>query len=441
MFARDNHFYGSDTMEYSFRKENICDGVQLCTIRADGFKTACASVSFVMPLSDKASLYALIPSILIHSSKDYPQITDIEKKLAHLYGAEIAADVTKTGEHQVIKFEIACIDDRFALDGESISDECCQLLFDLIFKPKLVDGVFDSEVIESEKRLLCERLLAETTDKKLYAKRRCEEIMFADEIFGINRLGTLEAINAATPETVFDAYKEVIQSADITVCVSGGKFSQIKALINKNLGALERSVIKSHTLYVEKACDISYVKEQQDVKQGKLVLGFRLGMTDVSDNYAARRVMVDLFGGSPSSKLFTVVREKMSLCYYCSARMLRHKGVMFVQCGIESSNEEKTKAAILAQLDAIKSGDFTDDDIKASVRALEDAFKSVSDSAESLESWFTSQIISNDFLYPEDFIKDFKNVTREDIIKAASEVTLDTVFMLEGTAQGGEDDV
>lgn len=427
-------------MEYSFRNENICDGVQLCTIRADGFKTACASVSFVMPLSDKASLYALIPSILIHSSKDYPQITDIEKKLAHLYGAEVAADVTKIGEHQVIKFEIACIDDRFALDGESISDECCQLLFDLIFKPRLVDGVFDSEVIESEKRLLCERLLAETTDKKLYAKRRCEEIMFADEIFGINRLGTLEAINAATPETVFDAYKEVIQSADITVCVSGGKFSQIKALINKNLSSLERSVIKSQTLYVEKACDVSYVKEQQDVKQGKLVLGFRLGMTDVSDNYAARRVMVDLFGGSPSSKLFSVVREKMSLCYYCSARMLRHKGVMFVQCGIESSNEEKTKAAILAQLDAIKNGDFTDDDIKASVRALEDAFKSVSDSAEALESWFTSQIISNAFLYPEDFIKDFKNVTREDIIKAASEVTLDTVFMLEGTAQGGEDD-
>lgn len=66
-------------MDYSFEKENICEGVELLTIRADGFKTACASVSFVMPLGDKASLYALIPSILIHSSEKYPNITDIEK--------------------------------------------------------------------------------------------------------------------------------------------------------------------------------------------------------------------------------------------------------------------------------------------------------------------------------------------------------------------------
>lgn len=427
-------------MDYSFEKENICEGVELLTIRADGFKTACASVSFVMPLGDKASLYALIPSILIHSSEKYPNITDIEKKLAHLYGAEIAADVTKIGEHQVIKFEIACIDDRFALDGESISDECCQLLFDLIFKPKLVDGVFDSNVIESEKRLLSERLLAETTDKKLYAKRRCEEIMFADEIFGINRLGTLKAINSATPETVYEAYNEVMQSADITFCVSGGKFSQIKTLINKNLSGIERNVIKSRTLFVEKATEVKYVKEQQDVNQGKLVMGFRMGMTEVTDNYPARRVMVDLFGGSPSSKLFSIVREKMSLCYYCSARMFRHKGVMFVQSGIESCNEEKAKNAILSQLEDIKNGNFTDSDVKSSVRALEDAFKSVSDSAEALESWFTSQIISGEFLYPEDFIKGFGNVTRDEIIKVASEVTLDTVFMLEGTEQGGEDD-
>lgn len=310
----------------------------------------------------------------------------------------------------------------------------------MIFKPKLVDGVFDSNVIESEKRLLSERLLAETTDKKLYAKRRCEEIMFADEIFGINRLGTLKAINSATPETVYEAYNEVIQSADITFCVSGGKFSQIKTLINKNLSGIERNVIKSRTLFVEKATEVKYVKEQQDVNQGKLVMGFRMGMTEVTDNYPARRVMVDLFGGSPSSKLFSIVREKMSLCYYCSARMFRHKGVMFVQSGIESCNEEKAKNAILSQLEDIKNGNFTDSDVKSSVRALEDAFKSVSDSAEALESWFTSQIISGEFLYPEDFIKGFGNVTRDEIIKVASEVTLDTVFMLEGTEQGGEDD-
>ena len=110
---------------------------------------------------------------------------------------------------------------------------------------------------------------------------------------------------------------------------------------------------------------------------------------------------------------------------------------MLVQSGIESYNEEKAKNAILAQLEDIKNGNFSDDDIASSVKALEDGFRSVSDSAESVANWFTNQVCSKAFLYPEDFIEQFKKVTREDIIEAAKEVTLDTVFMLEGTAEGG----
>ena len=85
----------------------------------------------------------------------------------------------------------------------------------------------------------------------------------------------------------------------------------------------------------------------------------------------------------------------------------------------------------------IKNGNFSDDDIASSVKSLEDGFRSVSDSAESVANWFTTQVCSKEFLYPEDFIEQFKKVTREDIIEAAKAVTLDTVFMLEGTAEGG----
>lgn len=435
---QNNHFFGSGSMNYNFESEKISGGVQLCTVSSDGFKTACVSASFVMPLTDKASLYALVPNVLTRSSEKYPDVTSIEKKLALLYGAEISADVTKTGEHQVIKIEVSCIDDRFALDGESITEECCKLLFELIFNPRLVNGVFSQEDVESEKRLLAERLAAEISDKRVYAKNRCEEIMFADEAYGINRLGTFEAIDAITPETLYETYNEILKHSDITVCVSGGNFKGIREMLEKRICGIERDVIESETVFVEAACDVQYEKEKEAVKQGKLVMGFRMGMQNENDNYAARRVMVDLFGGSPHSKLFTVVREKMSLCYYCSARMFRQKGVMFVQSGIESYNEEKAKNAILAQLEDIKNGNFTDDEIDSSVKALEDSFKSVSDSAEALDSWFTSQIVSGEFLYPEDFIEEFKKVTREDIINAAGQVTLDTVFMLEGTGDEEE---
>ncbi len=425
----------SGTMKYDLQKRKLFDGVELCTVSAEGFKTACASLNFVMPLGEKASLYALVPNVLTRSCKEYPDVTSIEKKLALLYGAEVVIDVSKSGENQVLKIEISCIDDRFSIDEESITDECLKLLFQLVFEPRLENGVFCSDDVESEKRLLKERLIAENSDKRSYAKNRCNEIMFENELYGIHRYGTVEDIEKITPESLFEAYNEILSDAKLLVCVSGGNFSNVEELLDKYVD--DRNAALNETLYVESCEDVKYVKEQEEVKQGKLVMGFRLGMKSEDDNYAARRIMVDLFGGSPHSKLFTVVREKMSLCYYCSAVMFRHKGVMLVQSGIESYNEEKAKVAILEQLENIKHGEFSDDDIASSVKSLEDGFRGFSDSAEAVATWVTSQICAKEFLYPDDFIEQFKKVTRKDIIEAAKQVTLDTVFMLEGTAEGG----
>lgn len=426
-------------MKFDFNKTPISGDSELCTITAGSLKSSCVSVSFVVPLGEKASYFALIPNVLVRGSALFPSLAAVERELALLYGAVLSTEVSKIGENHLVKFLISCIDDRFALDGEAIAAECSKLLFEIIFNPKLENGVFCAEEVESEKRILCERLFAEQSDKRIYAKNRCEEIMFSDEAYGINRLGDMETITSITPASLYEAYTELLSTAKITVCVSGNtNVTYVKELFESHISKVSRNAQVCETLFVETAEDVQYVKEQEAVKQGKLVMGFRLGMKDSSDNYAARRVMVDLFGGSPHSKLFTIVREKMSLCYYCSARMIRAKGIMFVQSGIESYNEEKAKEAILQQLEEIKNGNFSDSDIEASVRALEDSFKSVTDSAESLENWFASQCVSGEYLAPEAFIEEFKAVRREDIIKAAQEVTLDTVFMLEGTVGEGE---
>ncbi len=427
-------------MKYNFNKKELSQGVELCEISAEGFKSAYVTISFVVPLCEKASVYALVPNVLTASSENYPDITSIERKLASLYGAELSVDISKSGEHQILKIGVSCIDDRFALDGEIIAAECSKLLFEFVFNPKLENGVFAVEDTENEKRILKERLYAEISDKRVYAKNRCEEIMFSEEAYGIHRFGDIESIDEITPKTLYEAYLEILKTAKIAVGVSGNTDSQLVLdELKKYTENTERNVNIGETLFVESAEDIQYVKEQEEVKQGKLVMGFRMGMSDPDDNYAARRVMVDLFGGSPHSKLFTVVREKMSLCYYCSARMVRTKGIMLVQSGIESENEEKAKNAILAQLDDIRNGNFSEADIEASVKALEDGFKSVTDSPEALDSWFMTQCVSGAYLYPEDYINEFKKVTRDDIINAAKQVTLDTVYMLEGTLKEGEE--
>lgn len=256
-YPQKENFTGSDFMKYNFNKEKISEGTEICNITADGFKSACVSVSFVLPLSEKASLFALVPNVLMRSSEKYSDVTEIEKKLALLYGAELVADVSKTGEHHVLRMAISCIDDRFAFDGESISAECSELLFELIFNPRLQDGAFDSTVVESEKRLLSERLLAEESDKRIYAKNRCEEIMFSDETYGIHRLGTKEGVNAITPETLYSAYKEMLETSKIVVCVSGkADYNAVKELASGHLSAINRNARIGETVFIERADEV-----------------------------------------------------------------------------------------------------------------------------------------------------------------------------------------
>ncbi|MBQ7118188.1 MAG: insulinase family protein, partial [Clostridia bacterium] len=170
---------------------------------------------------------------------------------------------------------------------------------------------------------------------------------------------------------------------------------------------------------------------KQKVKQGKLVIGMRAGMTYDYDNYAAIKVMCAIFGSGTFSKLFMNVREKMSLCYYCSARLINNKGLIVVESGVETENALKALSAIRNELDEVRKGNFTDEVIENAKKSITDTLSSVDDSIMTIDHWMTSQCTSSPFRAPESFIDEINAVSREEIILAASMVTEDTVFILE----------
>lgn len=421
-------------MDYSFNIIPLDCGVQVCEARSPKFKTAVISISLSQQLSSRNSAYALVANMLLRSSAEYGSFKEISEKLAELYGAQLSCDVTKQGEQLVLSFSMSFIGDRFALEGESICSDCMRLLLSLLLKPNLgEDGCFDRAELESEKRILIERLESEMNDKAVYARNRLDRIMCENELYGMSRFGTASDIEAVTPESAAAAYRELMRSSVIRINLMGDvDAAAVIRMINDGFSSLERVPASLFTRFVPRADEVKYVKETDSVKQGKLVMGYRAGMNGPDDSYFAVRVMTDLFGGSPHSKLFKVVREKMSLCYYCSARVVRQKGIIYVQSGIECENEEKARAAIEEQLDAARRGEFSDEDLKASVDALCDAFGSLGDTPEMLDAWF-GQFSGNSLpVRPEEYIGNIKNVTRDEVIRAARAVTLDTVYMLSG---------
>lgn len=125
------------------------------------------------------------------------------------------------------------------------------------------------------------------------------------------------------------------------------------------------------------------------------------------------------------------VREKLSLCYYCSARLLRDKGIIIIQSGIEKENRQKVLDEINVQLDIMKKGEFSNDDFKASKRAICDMMRGVCDTPDGIDA-FVNTMIDEDIITPEEMIENYEKVTFEDVVACAEKMSLDTVYMLSG---------
>ncbi|MCQ2462609.1 MAG: insulinase family protein [Clostridia bacterium] len=394
-----------------------------------------------MPLDDNVSARAILPYLLCRSNSEQSDELDFSRMLAKLYGAKITPYVRKVGETQILNLTMNTVDDRFALDGEKLCSECTELLCKCIFSPALVNGCFSDEAVTREKRLLCERINSLKDEKRLYAKQRLEEEMCSCEAFSISPYGTVEQVNALTGEQIYTTWIDTIERSVIQINVIGSADKkETEQVIKKYISDERKNVVSLHTEFVTSAYEEKRVEETEHLKQSKIVLGLRANMTYDRDNLGALMVMNSIFGGDVHSKLFTNVREKQSLCYYCGSSLYRYKGIIYVQCGVETENIDKAVSSILFELNEIRKGNFAQDDIDMSVLKLKDTLHCVYDSPESIDIWYSNQIASGAVIHPDEMAELVKNISKEEIIIAANDVTLDTVFVLKADGEGQEEE-
>jgi predicted Zn-dependent peptidase len=139
-----------------------------------------------------------------------------------------------------------------------------------------------------------------------------------------------------------------------------------------------------------------------------------------------------IYGSSPVSKLFMNIREKLSLCYYCSADYQKSTSSMCVDAGIDGQNLEKAKENIMSEFKAIQNGEFSEEELITAKQLLKHSFSSISDSIRSLDTWYLQRVIDTTYYSPEQYIELIDLICKEDIIKLANTFNLTTVYILKG---------
>ncbi len=418
-------------MENQFVRTEIAEGVHFSVFTDSRFKANQITVIFEDLLDEKtASANALIPSLLSNSSAEYPTMRELNKKLLGLYSANLTSYVRSRADIQLCGLCMSAIDDRYAIDNENVMSETVKLLCGCLFRPYLENGAFSEKTVETEKQNLIDANDAEMNDKALYAYRRGIEKTFKGEPAAVRKYGENDSIRKITPQSAYSAYLNMIKAMNAEIlCVGKSSFDEAKELFAREFRGIGRRPAQKpeNKISAPKPQPASFT-EAMDVEQCKLFMSFKTG----SASYYANGVMSDLLGGGVTSKLFTVVREKLSLCYYCYSIIDHLKGTMTVESGVERENLDKARSEILRQLDEIKKGNFTDSDLDAVKIAIQNNLRSVSDGISSVGSWYLSKIIEGKTETPEEAIEKFLAVTREEVIEAAKAMTLDTTFVLEG---------
>lgn len=430
----------------NYKKVNIKNGVNVHLLNTNKFKTNLFSVFLTVPLQrETVTKNALVTAVLRRGTKQMPTQDEISKNLENMYGASFDCGVEKTGDNHIIKFYLEGINDEYLPNNETIFNKCLEILLSIAFDPVTERGFFLQKYVESEKQNLIQIINGKIENKNRYAFERCVEEMYKNKPYGLYKYGYAEDLEKIDAKNLYDYYINLINTAKIDIFVSGNLSENIVQEIKNN--KMINSIKERQPNYtVNKAINGNNLENEQlpkeieeklQINQGKLLLGLQTFNNKTSEehiNNPIRKYATSIYniilGGSANSKLFQNVREKASLAYTASSNYIRVKDNIFIRSGIEIANYEKALNIIKDQLEQIKNGEFTDDEVENAKKLVISTVSSIPDSQDTEITYYLGQELSEGFVTIEEYIKQIKNVTKQDVIDVAKEITINTIYFL-----------
>lgn len=420
-------------MEY--KQTEIKKGIKLHTIKTEKFKTNLIAIMLTTKLNrENVTKNALVPAVLRRGTKNLTTQEEINKKLEEMYGASLDCGLDKTGDNQVLKFYIETVNDEFLpQEAENMLKTSLEKIFEFVFNPYLENGCFKKEYVEQEKENIKQIIDGKIDNKARYSLDRCIEEMYKDKPYGLYKYGYVEDMKNINEKNLYEYYQQLINECKIDIFVSGIIDEETENIIKNNENIIklkdrepqynEPKIIAKRT---EKEND---VQESMDVTQGKIIIGMDL---DIDDDNLRFDVMIynSIFGGSANSKLFQNVREKASLAYTASSSYYRFKNNIFINCGIEIKNYEKALEIIKQQIEDMKKGDFTDEEVENAKKGIIASIKTIDDEQDTEITYFFSQELSKSKCNIEQYMQRISEVTKDKVVDVANKVSINTVYFL-----------
>ena len=415
--------------------KEIKEGIKIHVINTAKFKTNLIAIFLSTKLNRKnVTNNALISMILRRGSKKMKSQEEISKKMEELYGASFDCGLDKTGDNQVLKFYIEAINDKYLpKHRENVLKTVLENLLEIVFDPYVENEGFKKEYLEQEKNNVRQRIEGKIDNKARYSLERAIEEMYKDEPYGLYKFGYKEDLEKINEKDLYKYYIDLINTCKIDIFLSGNLDKGVENLIeeNENIKKLKgrNPSFEMPKISEKKNINENIITESMEVTQGKLVIGLNVNIDNDEEKYWTL-MYNSILGGSANSKLFQNVREKAHLAYVASSTYYRFKSIIFINSGIEIANYDKALELIRNQIDEMKQGKFTKEEIENNKKGVIAAIKTIEDEQDTGITYYFGQELSGTNVSEEEYIKKIENITKEDIINIANKVQINTIYFL-----------
>lgn len=204
-------------------------------------------------------------------------------------------------------------------------------------------------------------------------------------------LGTHKLAEAVTPASAYNAYLKLLENARITVLCSGASdFAAAERVFTERLSGLKRGNIDMPRFFPSKLKpEPAVVEDAIPMEQAILRMYFK--SPEVYDRYAVY-MLATILGGMPTSRFFVNIREKQSLCYYCSCGANRAARGLLVNSGVEPANIGRTKEAVLKELNDVCENGVSDEELKNAKLTAQTSLSATKDNPAAVVGHYYNQI-------------------------------------------------
>lgn len=415
-------------------KMELVKGVNLHFLQSKKFKTNKIKVRFSAPLDENTvAARVLVACMMETANKKYPTSQLFREKLASLYGVELSTSVSKRGHVHYVDLNISFVRDAFLSKKNVLIDEILDILETILFSPLTNEDRFDSETFEVEKKNTISDLESEIEEPYYYAHGQLNQLFFEDETIGMSRLGKVELVKQETAQSSLSYFHQMLTSDTIDFFFIG-EFNEVAIVDRVKKFEFEPREKHLSINYQQPFSNVVREKlEQKQQQQSILELGYHLSIQYGDPLHIPLVVLNGLLGAFSHSRLFQTIREKEGLAYTISSHFDIFTGFMRVFAGIDKEYRTKVMTLIMRQFNDLKRGKFTESELQLTKEMLVNTTLLAQDRQNTLiERAYLKTTLETKLLSLEEWLKEIDKVTKEDIIKTAKTINLQSVYFMEG---------